>query len=65
MTAPDPKPLWIKDSEWNDKRRAKRRARHLREPGEDRVKARIVRVVSWRVDYADPEPILIRRDKMP
>lgn len=45
--------FWRKFGVWHDKRRAAKVAKTLREPGENQVRARVVKEVCWRVEYAD------------
>lgn len=43
---------WIRYGAWKHKATAKRLARGLRAKGEDKVRAKIVKEVWWRVEYA-------------
>lgn len=46
--------VWQGHSSWDRKTRAHSVAKELRAPGDDKVRARVVREVSWRVEIGYP-----------
>lgn len=47
---------WLKHSVFNRKSRATKTVAMLRAPGEHSVRARIIKEVWWRVEYAERKP---------
>lgn len=48
------KQFWRKYGAVKNKRRARSIAKGLRAPGDDKVRARIIKEVWWRVEYMEP-----------